>query len=229
MKDRDHIDRLFNMVKTSKYFAALKKLARKFVICILSSYVLALLVYAFCDKRVFVDIVNSIVPSLLTCAGVILSAVIGVLGVYLTIRENKNRTYKEIVTNDRKLWLKTIKANLSEFMSICDVALVHSWGKDYYEKKERATDLYYKIIADLNIKDKNDRKKILALYNYAINKNLDVVLNFNLHKDDNKDKIEGKKETEEIVDLKLGTREEVMKQFMDLFKNEWEVVKREAD
>lgn len=161
--------------------------------------------------------------------GLIISATITVGGVFAGFVFNKKQTYIEVVTKGRKIWLNNLKDNLSEFMAICDVGLVHSWGKDSYEKKERAIELYYNIITNLNIKDEKDRKKILALYNYAINKKLDVVLNFKLDTDDNKDEVEGKNETEKIVDLKLGTREEVMKQFMDLFKDEWEVVKREAE
>ena len=151
--------------------------------------------------------------------GLIISATITVSGVFVGYYFNKRQTYVEVVTKERKNWLNNLKDNLSEFMAICEMGLRYTWGKDYCQKKERAIELYYNIIINLNIKDENDRKKILALYHYARFNNLDVTLNFEKAKENGKDD----------KDLESGTREVLMKQFMDLFKNEWEVVKGEAD
>lgn len=151
--------------------------------------------------------------------GIVIAAVISVIGVLIGYIFNKRQTYKEIVTKERKIWLNNLKDNLSEFMAICEMGLRYTWGKDYCQKMERAIELYYNIITNLNIKDENDRKKILALYHYAIFNNLDVTLNFEKAKENGED--------DKV--LESGTREVLMDQFMTLFKNEWEVVKREAD
>lgn len=151
--------------------------------------------------------------------GIVIAAVISVIGVLIGYIFNKKQTYKEIVTKERKIWLNNLKDNLSEFMAICEMGLRYTWGKDYCQKMERAIELYYNIITNLNIKDENDRKKILALYHYARFNNLDVTLNFE----------KAKENGEDDKDLESGDREVLMYQFMTLFKNEWEVVKREAD
>lgn len=151
--------------------------------------------------------------------GIVIAAVISVIGVLIGYIFNKRQTYKEIVTKERKIWLNNLKDNLSEFMAICEMGLRYTWGKDYCQKMERAIELYYNIITNLNIKDENDRKKILALYQYARFNNLDVTLNFEKAKENGED--------DKV--LESGTREVLMDQFMTLFKNEWEVVKREAD
>ena len=151
--------------------------------------------------------------------GLIISATITVSGVFVGYYFNKKKTYVNLVTKERKIWLNNLKDNLSEFMAICEMGLRYSWGKDYCQKMERASELYYNIITNLNIKDENDRKKILALYHYARFNNLDVTLNFE----------KAKENGEDDKDLESGTREVLMDQFMTLFKNEWEVVKREAD
>ena len=151
--------------------------------------------------------------------GIVIAAVISVIGVLIGYIFNKRQTYKEIVTKERKIWLNNLKDNLSEFMAICEMGLRYTWGKDYCQKMERAIELYYNIITNLNIKDENDRKKILALYQYARFNNLDVTLNFE----------KAKENVEDDKDSESGDREVLMYQFMTLFKNEWEVVKREAD
>lgn len=151
--------------------------------------------------------------------GLIISATITVSGVFAGFVFNKKQTYIEVVTKERKIWLNNLKDNLSEFMSICEMGLRYTWGKDYCQKMERAIELYYNIIINLNIKDENDRKKILALYHYARFNSLDVTLNFEIVKENGEDD----------KDLESGDREVLMNQFMTLFKNEWEVVKREAD
>lgn len=151
--------------------------------------------------------------------GIVIAAVISVIGVLIGYIFNKRQTYKEIVTRERKIWLNNLKDNLSEFMAICEMGLRYTWGKDYCQKMERAIELYYNIITNLNIKDENDRKKILALYQYARFNNLDVTLNFE----------KAKENVEDDKDSESGDREVLMYQFMTLFKNEWEVVKREAD
>ena len=167
--------------------------------------------YIIYDKTGFTKLAEGV--------GIVIAAVISVIGVLIGYIFNKRQTYKEIVTKERKIWLNNLKDNLSEFMAICEMGLRYTWGKDYCQKMERAIELYYNIITNLNIKDENDRKKILALYHYARFNNLDVTLNFE----------KAKEHGEDDKDLESGDREVLMYQFMTLFKNEWEVVKREAD
>ena len=68
---------------------------------------------------------------------------------------------------------------LAEFLSITSNPKVKNGLKD---KKDRARELYYLIISNLNVKEdkvkKNEREAVEFLYNYAKSKGLDVELNF---------------------------------------------------
>lgn len=112
-------------------------------------------------------------------AGIVLAAVISVIGVLIGYFFNKRQTYKEIVTRERIEWLHKMQEALAEFLSITSNPKVKNGLKD---KKDRARELYYLIISNLNVKEdkvkKNEREAVEFLYNYAKSKGLDVELNF---------------------------------------------------
>ena len=90
--------------------------------------------------------------------GSIVAASIAVLGVYYTAMENKKKTYNEIVTRERIEWLHKMQEALAEFLSITSNPKVTNRFKD---KKDRARELYYLIISNLNVKV--DKEKKLSL------------------------------------------------------------------
>ena len=133
--------------------------------------------------------------------GSIVAASIAVLGVYYTAMENKKKTYNEIVTRERIEWLHKMQEALAEFLSITSNPKVTNRFKD---KKDRARELYYLIISNLNVKvdkekknekeneneneNENERDAVELLYKYANSKGLDVELNFNRNLDSDEDK-----------------------------------------
>ena len=126
--------------------------------------------------------------------GIILAACISVTGVFFGFKFNRKQTYKEIVTRERIEWLHKMQEALAEFLSITSNTKVTNRFED---KKERARELYYLIISNLNVKDdkekkkKNERDAVELLYKYARSRGLDVELNFNrnLDSEENKDPI----------------------------------------
>lgn len=132
--------------------------------------------------------------------GLIISAVITVTGVFVGFYFNKRQTYKEIVTRERIEWLHKMQEALAEFLSITSNSKVTNRSKD---KKDRARELYYLIISNLNVKvdkekknekekeneNENERDAVELLYKYANSKGLDVELNFyrKIKSEENKD------------------------------------------
>lgn len=153
--------------------------------------------------------------------GLIISALITVTGVFVGFYFNKKQTYKEIVTRERIEWLHKMKEALAEYLSITSNTKVTNRFED---KKERARELYYLIISNLNVKEdkdeknKNERDAVELLYDYAISKGLDVELNFDRKvdreekKDSNYTKSidELKKEKEELIE-EIKTLEDKIK------------------
>lgn len=140
--------------------------------------------------------------------GLIISAVITVTGVFVGFYFNKKQTYKEIVTRERIEWLHKMQEALAEFLALTSRNNLVDGDKD---KLDKARELYYLIISNLNVKEdkdkkkkkkKNDREAVELLYNYANSKGLDVELNFNrnLDSDENKDS----NHTKSIDELKEG-------------------------
>ena len=151
--------------------------------------------------------------------GSIVAATIAVLGVYYTAMENKKKTYNEIVTRERIERLHKMQEALAEFMSITSNSKVKKGLKD---KKDRARELYYLIISNLNVKEEdgkeNERDAVESLYDYAISKGLDVELNFdrNVDSDEKKDSnvtksIDELKEENEKLTKKIKTLEDTIK------------------
>lgn len=100
--------------------------------------------------------------------GLIFSAIITVSGVFAGFVFNKRQTYKEIVTRERIEWLHKMQEALAEFLSITSNTKVTNRFED---KKERARELYYLIINNLNVK--KDKEEARKLY-YLIISNLNV-------------------------------------------------------
>lgn len=117
--------------------------------------------------------------------GIILAAFISVGGVLAGFYFNKRQTYKEIVTRERIEWLHKMQEALAEFLA--------KTSEGELEDKDKARELYYLIISNLNVKDdkykKNERDAVESLYKYARSKGLDVELNFyrNVDSDEKKD------------------------------------------
>lgn len=74
-----------------------------------------------------------------------------------------------------------MKEALAEYLSITSKNDLLNGDKD---KLDKARELYYLIISNLNVKEdkdeknKNERDAVEILYDYAISKGLDVELNF---------------------------------------------------
>lgn len=143
--------------------------------------------------------------------GLIISALITVTGVFVGFYFNKKQTYKEIVTRERIEWLHKMQEALAEFLALTSKNDLLNGDKD---KLDKARELYYLIISNLNVKEdkekknKNERDAVELLYKYANSKGLDVELNFvrNLDSEDNKDSKDTKsrddleKENEDLKD-----------------------------
>lgn len=151
--------------------------------------------------------------------GLIFSTFITVSGVFAGFYFNKKKTYKEIVTRERIEWLHKMQEALAEFLALTSNPKVTNRFKD---KKDRARELYYLIISNLNVKEeegkKNERDAVELLYNYAISKGLDVELNFvkDVDREEKKDSNvtksidESEKEIEDLKD-QIRTLEEKIK------------------
>ena len=158
--------------------------------------------------------------------GSIVAASIAVLGVYYTAMENKKKTYNEIVTRERIEWLHKMQEALAEFLSITSNHKVTNRFKD---NKDRARELYYLIISNLNVKKEdgkeNDREAVESLYNYTISKGLDVELNFDRNVDGEEKKDynvtksidDSEKEIDDLKDT-IKTLEDTMKTLEDKIK-----------
>lgn len=156
--------------------------------------------------------------------GLIISSLITVTGVFVGFYFNKKQTYKEIVTRERIEWLHKMQEALAEFLSITSNPKVTNRSKD---KKDRARELYYLIISNLNVKEdneeKNERDAVELLYKYANSKGLDVELNFD--KDVDSEENEDSNDTKSIDEL----REEIISKYTEIFNETWNRIKNEAD
>lgn len=201
----------------SKYFNYIKnsKLVQKMKCLIISkSPILIILLLIICISLIITYKAYSA-----DGIGSIVAASIAVLGVYYTAMENKKKTYNEIVTSERIEWLHKMQKALAEFLSITSNPKVTNRFKD---KKDRARELYYLIISNLNVKEEDgkgsERDAVESLYYYAISRGLDVELNFdrNVDSDEDKDSNESisfkelKKENEKLT-KKINTLEDTIK------------------
>ena len=158
--------------------------------------------------------------------GTVLAALITVFGVFVGFYFNKKQTYKEIVTRERIEWLHKMQEALAEFLAITSNSKVKNVLKD---KKDKARELYYLIISNLNVKkdkdkkNKNERDAVELLYKYAISRGLDVELNFNRNLDSDEDK--DSNVTKSIDEL----RKEIISKYTEIFNETWNRIKDEAD
>lgn len=152
--------------------------------------------------------------------GLIFSAIITVSGVFVGFYFNKKQTYKEIVTRERIEWLHKMQEDLAEFLALTSRNDLTNGDND---KLDRARELYYLIISNLNVKEdkkkkkkkkkekekenENERDAVELLYNYANSRGLDVQLNF-----DRKIKSEEKKDSNDTKSIDKSEKEKLKDQ-----------------
>ena len=158
---------------------------------------------------------------------IILPALITAAGVFEGFNINRKKSFKEIVTKERIKWLHRIHNNLTEYLKLSRN------GEIKREDKDKVTELYYKIIFNINHEDDKEALDAIKDYNeYIFSKELDKDILIK----------EGIIEIESIVthEVKKYTYYEYIKNyeelrskveisFTELFKEVWEKIKNEAD
>lgn len=210
-------------------------------------YIILTLVFFWFFNFIFLSSnIDVIRKKIIESYGLIFSALITVFGVFAGFVFNKRQTYKEIVTRERIEWLHKMQEALAEFLSITSNPKVTNRFKD---KKDRARELYYLIISNLNVKEdkeearklcnlitskfnvkkdkekknKNERDAVELLYKYANSKGLDVQLNF--VKDEDSEEKKDSNDTKSIDEL----RKEIIIKYTEIFNGTWNRIKNEAD
>lgn len=174
--------------------------------------------------------------------GTILPAIIGVVGVFATVSNNRKGTYKEVVTRERIEWIHDLRDSLAELMEIMEDIEVTGEEKDqtaYKEEMRRARQLYFRIISSLNVdgedEDLIEIRAILSLNKYLKDKGLELPLNFKTnelslnYEDEKKEDLKNNRDKDkyEFYEIK-GTSGEVIGLFTMIYKDTWEDVKGEA-
>lgn len=181
--------------------------------------------------------------------GTVLAALIGVNGVLAGFYFNKKQTYKEIVTRERIEWLHKMQENLALYLDLT------SSNKEERKKleedyKNTVDKLYYEIL--FNINHVKDEKAMNALENYHMEyknkknkkskeetkddaqKNNEDKDKFEIELekiDKNTFKIKDSKELEETFKHIIEEdelKDEVMKEFVEIFYKTWRYIKGEA-
>ena len=181
--------------------------------------------------------------------GTVLAALIGVIGVLAGFYFNKKQTYKEIVTRERIEWLHKMQENLAIYLDLT------SSNKERREKleedyKNTVDKLYYEIL--FNINHVKDEKAMNALEDYHMEyknkknkkskeetkddtqKNIEVEDKFEIEIEkinENTFKIKDSKELEETFKHIIEEdelKDEVMKEFVEIFYKTWRDIKGEA-
>ncbi|WP_195443393.1 hypothetical protein [Peptoniphilus harei] len=181
--------------------------------------------------------------------GTVLAALIGVNGVLAGFYFNKKQTYKEIVTRERIEWLHKMQENLALYLDLT------SSNKEERKKleedyKNTVDKLYYEIL--FNINHVKDEKAMNALENYHMEyknkknkkskeetkddaqKNNEDKDKFEIELekiDKNTFKIKDSKELEETFKHIIEEdelKDEVMKEFVEIFYKTWRDIKGEA-
>lgn len=184
--------------------------------------ILLLFVYLFLsykeDTRTYYFLSNlkEILPALITAAGV-----------FEGFNINRKKSFKEIVTKERIKWLHMIQNNLSEYLKLTRN------GKINIEDKDKVTELYYKIIFNINHeKDKEALDAIKDYNEYIFSKELnkDILIKDGIIEIESIETHEVKKYTYyEYIKNYVKLRNEVEISFTKLFKGVWEKIKKEAD
>ena len=158
---------------------------------------------------------------------IILPALITAAGVFEGFNINRKKSFKEIVTKERIEWLHRLQNNLSEYLKLTRN------GKINIEDKDKVTELYYKIIFNINHDDDIEALYAIKDYNkYIFSRELDkdIILKDGIIEIESIETHEVKKYTYyEYIKNYEKLRREVEISFTKLFKDVWEKIKNEAD
>lgn len=101
---------------------------------------------------------------------IILPALITAAGVFEGFNINRKKSFKEIVTKERIEWLHMIQNNLSEYLKLTRN------GEIKREDEDKVTELYYKIIFNINHEDDIEALNAINHYNeYIFAKELEKI------------------------------------------------------
>ena len=163
----------------------------------------------------------------------ILPALVAAAGVFEGFNINRKKSFKEIVTKERIKWLHRLQNNLSEYLKLTRN------GKINIEDKDKVTELYYKIIFNINHEDdkddKDDKEALDAIKNYneyIFSKELDkdIIIKDGIIEIESIGTNELNKYTYyEYIKNYENLRSKVETSFTKLFKDVWEKIKNEAD
>lgn len=183
---------------------------------------LLLLIYLFLsckeDTRTYYFLSNlkKILPALITAAGV-----------FEGFNINRKKSFKEIVTKERIKWLHRIHNNLTEYLKLTRN------GEIKREDKDKVTELYYKIIFNINHDDDIEALDAIKNYNeyiFARELDKDILIKDGIIEIESIETQELKKYTYyEYIKNYEKLRSDVEKSFTKLFKEVWEKIKKEAD
>lgn len=158
---------------------------------------------------------------------IILPALITAAGVFEGFNINRKKSFKEIVTKERIKWLHRLQNNLSEYLKLTRN------GKIKREDEDKVTELYYKIIFNINHDDDIEALDAIKNYNkyiFAKELNKDILIKEGIIEIESIETHEVKKYTYyEYIKNYVKLRNEVEISFTKLFKGVWEKIKKEAD
>ena len=164
---------------------------------------------------------------------IILPALITAAGVFEGFNINRKKSFKEIVTKERIKWLHRLQNNLSEYL------ILTRNGEIKREDEDKVTELYYKIIFNINHEDdkddKDDKEALDAIKNYnkyifAKELDKDILIKEGIIEIESIETHEVNKFTYyEYIKNYEKLRSKVEKSFIKLFKEVWEKIKNEAD
>lgn len=158
---------------------------------------------------------------------IMLPALITAAGVFEGFNINRKKSFKEIVTKERIKWLHRIHNNLTEYLKLSRN------GEIKREDKDKVTELYYKIIFNINHEDDIEALNAIKHYNeYIFAKELEkyILIKEGIIEIESIETHEVKKYTYyEYIKNYEELRNEVEKSFIKVFKEVWEKIKNEAD
>lgn len=158
---------------------------------------------------------------------IILPALITAAGVFEGFNINRKKSFKEIVTKERIKWLHRLQNNLSEYLKLTRN------GKIKREDEDKVTELYYKIIFNINHDDDIEALDAIKNYNkyiFAKELNKDILIKEGIIEIESIEIYEVKKYTYyEYIKNYEKLRSKVEISFTKLFKGVWEKIKNEAD
>ena len=158
---------------------------------------------------------------------IILPALITAAGVFEGFNINRKKSFKEIVTKERIKWLHRLQNNLSEYLKLTRN------GKIKREDEDKVTELYYKIIFNINHDDDIEALDAIKNYNkyiFAKELNKDILIKEGIIEIESIETHEVMKYTYyEYIKNYEELRSKVEISFTKLFKEVWEKIKNEAD